>query len=134
MISRLFARSRLLFVTLFLAFAWAGTGGAPSHAQNLPSWAEPRDGRETSERYEAPAAPSDGMRTQKVDCDKRPNHPNCDDGEFCPSGNCSAGPPNKAPLSGQWILVLAALGFGGLWLYREDGRQLNNSEEQTLAV
>lgn len=42
MSTRLRTHIRLLVAVLFLTFAWAGAGGGPSHAQNLPSWAEPQ--------------------------------------------------------------------------------------------
>lgn len=43
MSSRLLTHSRLLIAALVLAFAWAGPGGGTSHAQDLPSWAEPQE-------------------------------------------------------------------------------------------
>jgi hypothetical protein len=51
MSSRLLTHSRLLTAALVLAFAWAGPGGGTSHAQDLPSWAEPSDQTENDRSY-----------------------------------------------------------------------------------
>mgnify|MGYP006896944189 FL=1 len=65
-------------------------------------------------------------------CEANPNDPQCQ--AACEQGSEVACEATGVPLGGQWILVLVALGFGGLWLYNENGCQLYNSEVQALPI
>lgn len=85
MISHLLTSRRLLIVALVLAFAWAGAGGGPSHAQNLPSWAEPSNPQHRS---------SSDARTEPR---RKPRDPHSEPGS---SSQLSNQQSSKKP--GQW--------------------------------
>ena len=109
-----------LLAFLFGIVLILGAGGTDVRAdsvQNLPSWAEP--GSEQIDTRNSNSSSFKGGKRNRVgthapNCSKpNPPSPCNEDGQFCPGGNCSNGPPVDAPIDpiGGVLLILSGGGY-----------------------